>query len=331
MAPTQETHDLPPPPSPPPPLLSEAQILTLAHQGHLPLPIPPYLRDLYSQLNRSAGSFFSLPNSTKETLYTPVNGTELGYVSIPGEKEYISFRALTANGDTELENLAARVWQETYNLLYRILGDLAWAMNTNYAIWDKVLDGVSPMPTRLEDATPTLLRIFRYEPNTGIAESHTDLGLLTLCVGDGQGLQVRMNQNTKNNHQDARTEQQWIEYGEPTLLIGQTLRTLSGGRVRAGIHRVVGNQEGRSSIVFALRPSTKHEIDMSVFPGGGTETVHMAALWKKTWSGAFNVNAPREVREKQKEKQRLLSMGKEVDVHGDGPDDMTNSMAAITA
>lgn len=317
MSASQQPGDEASPPPLPPPLLSEAQILTLAHQGHLPLSLPPHLRALYSDLNLSAAQYFSLPSTTKTDLYSPINGTELGYVSIPGEKDYISFRAQTAHASSELEQLAAKVWQETYTLLYRILGDLAWAMNTSHEVWDKIVDGVSPMPVRLEDATATFLRVFRYEPNTGIAESHTDLGLLTLCVGDGQGLQVRM--------KDADGEQ-WVEYQEPTLLVGKTLNALSGGRVRAGVHRVIGNEEGRSSIVYALRPSTKHEIDMSVFPGGHG-TMHMGELWKKMWSGAFNVNAPREVREKQKEKQKLV---KDDSFDGDGAYDMTNTLAAIT-
>jgi isopenicillin N synthase-like dioxygenase len=320
MNPAQHTDDLPPPPPFPPPLLSEAQILTLAHQGHLPLHIPPHILDLYSRLNRSAGQFFSLPPAIKTTLYSPINGAELGYVDIPGEKSYISFRAQTTHADTELEKLAAQVWQETYNLLYRILGDLAWAMNTSHEVWDKILDGVSPMPTRTKDATPTFLRVFRYEPNTGIAESHTDLGLLTLCVGDGQGLQVLVNDKTG--------KEQWVEYSEPTLLVGKTLKTLSGGRIRAGVHRVVGNAEGRNSIVFALRPSTRHEVDLSVFLGG-LGTVHMGELWKKMWSGAFNVNAPKAVREVQKEKQRM-GMDNELDSGLDGAYDITNTLAAIT-
>lgn len=320
MNPGQQGHDLPPPPSLPPPLLSESQILTLARQGHLPLPISPHLRDLYSQLNRSAAQFFSLPSQTKTALYSPINGTELGYVDIPGEKSYISFRAQTTHADTELEQVAAQVWQETYNILYRILGDVAWAMNSSPEVWDKILDGVSPMPTKTEDATPTFLRVFRYEPNSGIAESHTDLGLLTLCVGDGQGLQVCVIDQNGKDH--------WVEYTEPTLLVGKTLKTLSDGRLRAGVHRVVGNAEGRSSIVYALRPSTKHEIDLSVFPGK-EGTTHMGEFWKKMWSGAFNVNAPRDVRETQKEKHRQ-GKGKELDSNVDDAYDKTNTLAAIT-
>ena len=320
MSSTQKAtdEDIVLPPSLPPPLLSESQILTLAREGHLPLPLPAHLRALYSQLNSSAAQFFSLPSTTKNDLYPPINGIELGYVSIPGEKDYISFRAQTAHAKSELEKLAAEVWRETYTLLYRILGDLAWAMNTSHSVWDKILDGVSPMPTRLEDATTTFLRVFRYEPNTGIAESHTDLGLLTLCVGDGQGLQVRTN--------SPDGEHQWVEYSEPTLLVGKTLRRLSGGQLRAGVHRVLGNEEGRSSVVFALRPSTKHEVDMSVFPGG-RGTVHIGELWKSVWGGAFNVNAPREVRERQKERQRGLKDDGSAD---HGVYDMTNTMAAIT-
>jgi hypothetical protein len=318
---------LPPPPSHPPPLLTDSQLLHLAHQGHLPLALRPSLSVLYAELNDAASRLFSLPHSAKQGLYSPLNGgTELGYVSIPNEKHYITFRALTAHASTELETLVAAVWQETFILLYRILSDLAHAMGTSYEVWEKVLDGVAPMPRALEDAktTTTMLRIFRYEPDDGIAELHTDMGLLTLCVCDGQGLQVRV--------KDERGAEKWIEYSEPTLLVGRTLRVLSGNRVRAGVHRVVGNAGGRGSIVYALRPSTKHEIDMGLFPGGeGKGNVHLSEIWKKIWTSAYNVNAPKEVREKQKERQRLKGKGVEVDDDGGGPDDVTNTMAAITA
>ena len=313
--------DLLPPPSFPPALLSEAQILSLAQTGSLPLPLPPHLRHLYSQLNSVATNFFSLPPNTKEELYAPINGTELGYVSIPAEKEYISFRALTAHAaESELERTTAAVWRETYTLLYRVLCDLAWAMDISHEVWSKVLDGISPMPANLEEATPTFLRVFRYEPNTGIAESHADLGLLTLCVGDGQGLQVRAG--------GGRGEEQWVGYHEPTLLVGRTLTKLSGGKIKAGIHRVVGSSGGRNSIVYALRPSTKHEVDLGVFPGG-RGVIHMGELWKSVWSGAFNVNAPRDVREKQKERQKRM---RESQLKGGGEEleyDQTNTLAAI--
>jgi isopenicillin N synthase-like dioxygenase len=312
-----DNEALPPPPSLPPPLLSEAQILSLAQQGHLQLPLPPHLRALYTQLNRSAANFFALPAAAKSTIYPPIN-TELGYVDIPNEKSYISFRAQTTHSTTELESLAAEVWRETYTLLYRILCDLAWAMDTTPAVWDKIVDGVSPMPTSLEDATATFLRVFRYEPTTGIAESHADLGLLTLCVGEGQGLQVRAKDPESG-------EVSWIEYSEPTLLVGKTLRALSGGRVRAGVHRVLGNENGRNSTVFALRPCVKHEIDMTQFPGG-QGVVHMGELWRQTWMGAFNVNASRQVREKQKERQREMKRTGELNY---GVYDMTNTLAAI--
>ena len=80
--------------------------------------------------------------------------------------------------------------------------------------------------------------------------------------------------------------------------------------------------------MFALRPSTRHEVDLSVFPGN-QGTVHMGELWKRMWSGAFNVNAPKAVREVQKEKQRL---GKDNELNScvDGTYDMTNTLAAIT-
>jgi isopenicillin N synthase-like dioxygenase len=300
---TNTITDFPPPPPGPPPLLSEPQILTLAHHGHVPISIPPALSAQYAALSAAASSFFDQPQSTKQSTYPPSEGTELGYINVPGEKEYISLRCLT-HPDTPLEKLASSVWRDTTALLHRVLGDLSWAMDCPLEAFDPVLDGVSPIPEDLASSTPTLLRMFRYCPDSGIAEPHTDLGLLTLCVGDGQGLQVLV-RDEEGGLEGAR----WFDVEGPTLLVGNILRILSGDRVRGGLHRVVGNPDGRSSIVFALRPSLKHEIDMGGFPGG-EGTVHMRDMWEKIRKGAYNINAQKEVRERQRERLRDKGKGK---------------------
>ena len=66
---------------------------------------------------------------------------------------------------------------------------------------------------------------------------------------------------------------------------------------------------------------------MSVFPVG-SGSVHMGNLWKKMWPRSFNVNAPKEVREWQKEKQRATD--RKADIGLDGAYDKINTLAAIT-
>jgi isopenicillin N synthase-like dioxygenase len=287
-----EDFDFVGPPLGPPPLLSEHQILTLAHHGHVPISIPPTLKTQYAALSEAASLFFEKSSEEKLTTYPPAEGTELGYICVPEEKEYLTLRCLK-HPETELEKLASSVWRDTASLLHRVLGDLSWAMDINYDDFDPVLDGCSPMPSDLASATLTLLRMFRYCPGSGIAEPHTDLGLLTLCVGEGKGLQVLV-----RDDEGGLDNAQWFDVEGPTLLVGNILRRLSGNRVRAGPHRVIGNPDGRSSIVFALRPSLRHEVDMRTFPGGGGK-VHMRDMWNDVKKEAYSINAQKDLREKQ--------------------------------
>ncbi len=230
--------------------------------------------------------------------YRPAaNLTETGYTNIEGEKEYISFHHAIRPDPDPLEKLARQVWQQTSALLYRVLADLAHAMGLTFGAWDSILDGCFSMPPSSEEATPTLLRTFKYIPDSGTAEKHTDLGLLTLCVGLGRGLQVLVQGS------DGSTSAQWIDVEGPTLIVGQVLRTMSGNRLRAGLHRVVANPAGRQSIVFALRPSLKHDqTNLALF--GGEGTLSMKALWAEIRSSRFNVNAQKQIRAEQKEHMR---------------------------
>jgi len=61
----------------------------------------------------------------------------------------------------------------------------------------------------------------------------------------------------------------------------------------------VANPEGRSSVIFALRPSLRNKIDLERF-GGGVE-VGVWEFWKDLQSGRYNVNAPKDMREQQKQ------------------------------
>lgn len=286
-------HD---PPPHPPPLLTEQQILFLAYQGHLHLQLDPSLADLYRRLSLACIVFFGEPTTTKSEEYPATQGTEKGYTLVAEEKEYLTFRHATRSNWQEVEALAREVWQKTAALLYRVLSDLGVAMDLPHDAWNPVLDGCLSMPSSLDDPTPTLLRIFRYFPESGTAESHTDTGLLTLCVGSGKGLQVAV----QDDDGDAHDGPKWRDVEGPTILVGQVLRILSGNRLRAGLHRVVGNPEGRSSVVFALRPSLRHDtVALAAF--GGERIMNIRSIWGGIRGSRFNVNAQKEVRESQKQ------------------------------
>lgn len=294
---TMEAPDFAPPPLHPPPLLTDKQLFLLAQHGHLQFQLSPSLYVLYEQLSAASASFFRQPTHRKIQEYPAADRSGTGYTNIEDEKEYITFHHATRPDPHLLEQLTGQVWQQTSTLLYRVLADLARAMGLAYEPWDSVLDGCLSMPPSSDESTPTQLRTFNYSPNSGIAEAHTDLGLLTLCVGFGKGLQV--------HNQGSRFPKaaQWIDVEGPTLLVGQVLRTMTGNRVRAGLHRVVGNPAGRQSIVFALRPSLRHDhTDLALF--GGEGTLNMSELWAKIRSSRYSVNAQKKVRAEQKEHMR---------------------------
>src|SRR5947209_5598999 len=94
------------PPPEPPPLLSDAQIVTLATQGHLMLPLPPDLTAAYKDLFNVASDFFSQPDATKSGLYPNVGGPELGYTRAVDEKEYLTL-GYASHSNTELEKLVS--------------------------------------------------------------------------------------------------------------------------------------------------------------------------------------------------------------------------------
>jgi hypothetical protein len=66
--------------------------------------------------------------------------------------------------------------------------------------------------------------------------------------------------------------------------------------------------EGRSSAIFALRPSLRNQVDLERF-GGGVK-VGVREFWKDVKSGRYNVNAPKDMRIQQK--QEMKKKGKQV-------------------
>ena len=282
------------PPSYPPPLLTESQLCTLSCQGHLSLHLPSELTDLITELSRVAIDFFTQSTEIKTTTYPPSHGTELGYYNIPSEKEYLTLRCSRNDVDSKLERLAASTWISIASLLHRVLVGMSHMLGICPEAWNSLLDGCLVMPDSIAQMSPTLLRIFQYQPNSGTADRHTDSGLLTLCIGSEPGLQVWQ----KSINEEGSDRGQWVDVEGPTILIGRTLRLLSSNRVTAGLHRVVGNPTGRGSIVFALRPSTRHELDLSQFGGWGLVTV--SDLWSAISRSRVNVNAMKHIRDKQK-------------------------------
>lgn len=300
----------PPPPPGPPPLLSEDQLVHLVRQGWLCVTLPDTLSHSIDELRHTSREFFDRPSEEKARLYPSKQGTEFGYYPVQDEKEYITFRCHVHAGPGSaspqaeassslvetLEARTARAWRAAALFLFRILCDIGRASGLGHDLWRDILDGTLTMPDNEDQVTYTLMRLFRYFPTTGFAGEHADLGLLTLCVGDGQGLQVVDRAKSTTDHP------MWIDapagITRGTVLIGQTLRALSSGTLHAGAHRVVGNPNGRSSVVFALRHSARHDIDFGLFGAQGKLTP--LGLWKAVQAGKVNVNSVKEKRDLQR-------------------------------
>lgn len=301
----------------------------------------------YSSLFEISKRYFALPSDhpAKDQFraQTGAGASEEGYSKIESEKEIFTCRAANRIPKTLTQSVAA-VWHGTGELLENVIAQISEDLYSdtpkNGQAEPKIANKpfqplIQPCVNLLNERTPTLLRLFRYDrpirtdhPNTEsqiVAEGHRDLGLLSIVVGSSAGLEV-LDESTN----------QWISIEEPraaqdrskadrltiTLLGGQTLRFLTRGYYRAGVHRVRvapktledGSPDPfRYSIVYALRayPATlnlghfecqkvgtftaneRHDIDG--FPAQN--------LFKKLMSTHYNINIARDIREKQKLKQ----------------------------
>lgn len=324
---TDDDPDLPPlPPPGPPPLLTPDEIRHLAHQGWLSLDLAPdFLQDIIA-LFAAGDQFFSLGAAEKSALYPARHGTELGFYTVPGEKEYLTIRRRAVGSRDapdpladDLEAAAARVWHRAAVLLHRILGDLARATGLPGNVWDPIVAGTLtlPPPSAVFTEDISLLRLFRYEPcgdnsaattSSGALPSpsppHVDVGLLTLCIGRAAGLQVL-------DSSCAGPRRHFLDAPGPIVLVGDAARALLRKRVRAGLHRVVGNPAGRDSIVMALRPclrATREDLarfgvvdeddDAGDTAGGGAGD--MREYFYRIKGEKYNINATMDVRASQR-------------------------------
>ena len=67
---------------------------------------------------------------------------------------------------------------------------------------------------------------------------------------------------------------------------------------------MVGNPDGRSSIVYALRPNLKHPTDLATFGRAGV--VDTKTYFYEIKGRKYNINATKEIRERQREAQQKL-------------------------
>ena len=274
----------------PPPILSPAEIRHLACHGWLPVTLLEHLSQALEQLQAAACGYFAGDNAQKRELYPPSHGTESGFYEVPNEKQYVTLRH-TVHDNSCMETHAREVWRDATAFLHRILCDLSRAGGYDLDAWNGMLEGSHLMPSEDRDLNniTTLLRLFKYEAATGIATEHVDIGLLTLCVANGPGLQML---------DRSVTPHRWRDAVGPIVLVGDMTRALFRGQVRAGMHRVVGIPDCRNSIIYALRPCLKGILDLECW--GGEGKVDTAEYFLKIKGTRHNINATHDIREKQK-------------------------------
>lgn len=302
----------------------------LASEGYLPLALAdiPGMVSAYSALFTKSHQFFALPaDSPQKIAFQAVSGpaaSEEGYSKIPNEKSILTTRTST-RCPTILHSDLKAAWDLTGAFMSRTISAIAQTLDLDASVFDPF---VTPCATFTETKTPTQLRMFRYDRPQGTeptvnAEKHKDLGLLSLVIGHSPGLQVQdatTNAWIPIENDTALSPTSRIRSGglTATLLGGETLSFLTRGNYKAGVHRVVCDPQSvagdpfRFSIVFTLRPAvapllTKHfesEITGEFSAQERCEGESSAVLFERIMKSHWNINAAKEVRERQREDQR---------------------------
>lgn len=305
----------------------------LASEGYLPLALADHdgLVDAYTSLFAQSSRFFALPeDSPQKTSYQAISGpaaSEEGYSKIPQEKSIMTVK-WKGHCPEDLHHAAKAAWDLSGRLLHQIMQAIARTLDLDLNVFNSLVEPCLVLPQ--DKRRPTLLRMFRYDRPPGPdpvvnAERHKDLGLLSLVVATSPGLHVL-----------SPSSNQWIPIEEDvflppevrarsggltaTLLGGETLRFLTRGHYRAGVHGVICNPPGpengedpfRYSIVFTLRPAvapvftkTFESTIVGQFDENekmeGTSSVELFTQIKKTH---YNVNVAPEIRERQRQEQQ---------------------------
>jgi isopenicillin N synthase-like dioxygenase len=291
-----------------------------------PHPSGPHpLQTAYRSLFVASQAFFDLPASTKSQWKHKL-GSEEGWSSIPGEKEFITLRSLEYCPDI-LREPAKTYWDLMGTYLTSSLSRIATSLAMSDA--EALTRFVGPCASmQSTDAlkTATMLRLFRYEGWDAkvVAEPHSDLGLLSVVVGNVPGLEVW------DGHAwfDVEREMQRAEMQGASLLVGRQLERLSNGRYSAGGHRVVSygaakpaetqdaEKRYRFSIVFVLRAHepvviNSDELETEVTgkwdePLKGTTA---GKMYDEIRGRHYNINIGVEEREKQRRNVEMRKVG----------------------
>jgi isopenicillin N synthase-like dioxygenase len=259
-----------PPPGPPPsrfvpsplhpvnlPLVLPQHRYNLAVQGWTTVtlsgadPAAAEMSKCINELFAASKHFFSLPESYKSKFQTG-DGSEEGWSSIPGEKEFITLRRLDKVPDG-LRDAAVNAWSRIFGgLLDQTLARVEESLELEPSSLTRFAE---PCANLDHSKRATMLRLFRYEgwEDKVVAEPHNDLGLLSLVAGDSPGLEVWNSQNRSF----FPIEKLYEPTGTAaTLLAGRQLQRLTNGRYVPGCHLVRSYPQPHRGTVSATASAT---------------------------------------------------------------------------
>jgi hypothetical protein len=277
-------------------------------------PGPHPLQLAYESLFSASQAFFNLPADQKNQWKHKL-GSEEGWSSIPGEKEFITLRSLEYCPHI-LREPAKRYWDLMGAHLESTLGRIGTSLGMGDGDLTRFVGPCGTMQDSDERKTATMLRLFRYEGWDAkvVAEPHADLGLLSVVVGDVPGLEVW------DGHAWFDVEREVERSGKrgASLLVGRQLEKMSNGRYGAGGHRVVSygaakpdDQEKsyRFSIVYVLRAhepvvvdSDKLETEVTGKWEHPMKGITAGKMYEEIRGRHYNINIGMEEREKQRRK-----------------------------
>jgi hypothetical protein len=294
-------------------------------------PGPHPLQSAYESLFAASQAFFYLPASTKSQWKHKL-GSEEGWSSIPGEKEFITLRSLEYCPDV-LREPSKKYWDLMGKYLEGTLGRIEKSLALQDDSLKRFVGPCGSMQATDSAKTATMIRLFRYEGWEAkvVAEPHSDLGVLSVVVGDVPGLEVWDGQGWFDVEREVRR----AGMQGASMLVGRQLEVLSSRRYAAGGHRVVSygapqptptpaissssqpisgslsNVEAekryRFSIVFVLRAHEPVDINSETLETEITgkwayplEWTTAGEMYKQIKGMHFNINIGKEEREKQR-------------------------------
>jgi hypothetical protein len=164
-----DVGDFAPPEGPPPRwvrpvVLTPIEELPFHHTFHkqgwtkLDLAHKPPVWKTMEELLQASHDFFKTPDDHKKEWAVNEEGTEEGYYSVEGEKEYYTIRH--SRCPAELKSAAMASWSAIHELFEEVLGNIEISLSLSEGALKRF---ASPAKTLDETRRSSMLRLFRYD------------------------------------------------------------------------------------------------------------------------------------------------------------------------